>query len=233
LVLRHTFQIGFAASDMCVSLDSIYVLGYKNNSIVHVFDLGGAMIQSFGDSPPDEHPLLRITLSDGLIACHKTGSVVAVFFRHLPLINVYDQGSLLFTRRLPDYRPVDIRTEPDGTVLWAYPEGGGYDQGASLWFSDNSIWAQTGYVVPSSTEYTEIVTYSMLMEDVGLSIRRDLPWLRMVMEESALLQREWPPDRAYPASKRSRLARQVCSRMAGSPRAARLSWSMPQRTPVA
>ncbi|RME20758.1 MAG: hypothetical protein D6800_12830 [Candidatus Zixiibacteriota bacterium] len=116
IVETASFTLDFNPEDLCWMRDRIYVRGYRPDStgtgtIIHVYDLQGKEMASFGEPYEAEHPLMRSILSAGnTIVCLPSEGIVATSYTYLPSIRAYTTaGERLWSARFADFQPVNVR----------------------------------------------------------------------------------------------------------------------------
>ncbi|MDQ7041824.1 MAG: 6-bladed beta-propeller [Rhodothermus sp.] len=119
-VYLEDLQLFAGVEDFCVLQHRLYVRGGDGQlaHYVHVYDLKGRRLQSFGRIPGGyEDELVRVYVAGGLIACLERELLIITASRILPVITAYrPDGTLLWEYRLPDFVPVRIHLPEPGAV---------------------------------------------------------------------------------------------------------------------
>ncbi len=120
IVYLEDLKLVSGVEDFCVLQHRLYVRGSDGQlaHYVHVYDLKGRRLQSFGRIPGGyEDELVRVYVAGGLIACLETEQLIITASRILPVITAYrPDGTLLWEYRLPDFVPVRIYLPEPGIL---------------------------------------------------------------------------------------------------------------------
>jgi hypothetical protein len=125
--LDRTLQVNVAPRDMCLLDGKLYLHGLSRDPelVIHVYDLGGRRLGSFGKVYKSPNTLINATLLDGHIACDpEDGLVFYAPKGGLGEIRAYDtRGREVWLTTIHGYRSSDIIETASGFSV-SLPESG-------------------------------------------------------------------------------------------------------------
>ena len=169
-----SFAVDYNPEALCSIRDMLVVRGYSpgTNSygdILHVYNLNGDLVRSFGAPVAAEHQLMRSRLSVGsLLACDQDNLEVLTSFEYIPLIRGYDiGGDLRWEARLTDFDQINVRLakSPSGSqeLRFGRPEVGMDFVKALTFASRRVVLVQTQEIVAEGKPST----HSYLIDPLG------------------------------------------------------------------
>ncbi len=163
-VLRRSssFPMDFHVSDFCTIGDELYLLGYREGRMVHVYDREGRHRRSFGVPERMNDDYLRTTFSEGVIACLEEPGALLV----LPLLSdrlrVFSlEGEEMWHSRIPDYEHVTIERR-GGSITFSRPSGRHHMTSSISVLGPNRAIVQVGFIgegAKNSEEMTAVTSY--------------------------------------------------------------------------
>lgn len=122
LAYRRTFAAQFQPSGGCRLGDAFILPGWRDKRILHLFDLRGQALRSFGESfSPDSNPAVREVFSQIplRIRCDEAHNRIYVAPSAAPFVRAYDlNGRLVWQNLLPGYNGHEIVQTPQGIVTF-------------------------------------------------------------------------------------------------------------------
>ena len=165
--LVSTSSVGFTPKALCVIGDQLFFSGdwpVRPNDAVHVFDLSGEHLRSFGATYSSPAAHVRALLSDGPLGCHPDSKALVYMFSRLPLLYGYEvTGGSLWTSMFGDFSPGDIIEEGRGSdsEMVLFGSGGReYDRASNVFHvTDHFFIVQTRHIIPRTTTQDKSETY--------------------------------------------------------------------------
>ena len=122
MVYLRDLQLFPGVADFCVLQSRLYVRGSDGQltHYVHVYDLTGRRLQSFGRIPEGGYrdELVRVYVARGRIACLEAAHLIITASDILPVVTAFrTDGTLLWEYRLPDFTPLKIHIPEPGAVI--------------------------------------------------------------------------------------------------------------------
>lgn len=171
----HDLSLPPLARDFCWLGSRLFVLGTINDKIVHELDSNGRIARSFGQPFVTDHELLARMTVDGHIACDQRRGTVLVAPRLLPLLRKYSaSGTLLWTARVPDFNPLTITRNSDGSVTYS-AENGEHSVIVGLQLLPNDlVLLQVGTTRPNTPTAADVTVVNTFVLDgrTGRLVRR-------------------------------------------------------------
>lgn len=124
----HRIELRGEIVDACVLGDLLYIHGRRveEAEVIHVFDMDGTAINSFGVVYSSPNNLVRFQLSRGRIACSEAMGVVVFAPAHLPEVRAYTpSGELLWWWSIEGFRHIGLEEfrRPEATRMWLPDDG--------------------------------------------------------------------------------------------------------------
>lgn len=111
LTTAGSIPIASSAESMCVLPGSRFLIyGYRDGYRLHLFDLSGKLVRSFGPVEADLSPIARDLLTKGLLACDGRGDEVVLSNKFLPVVEAFDlsTGERMWVDTLQPFRPLKV-----------------------------------------------------------------------------------------------------------------------------
>lgn len=142
----YAFEIPFQSDGICTIGNRLYILGYHNGRNLHEFTQRGKMVRSFGSALGAHHPVLRSSLSTGVLACDPESGSVFFLPLLLPELRAYSSdGRLRWTTRIPEYNPTKIERAAKGGISFKSEKGTKADMASSvILLPHGTLIVQTG-----------------------------------------------------------------------------------------
>ncbi len=193
-------KLGVHAAKMCTIGSRIYIYGLDNGTILHAVDTTGQVRQAFGTPFISGSQVLLQSVEPAQLLCIPERGMVLVANAALPQVRAYSsRGRLLWEVTLPDFHPVSITQNSDGSVTFAVPRGG-LDETISLaTISPGLVALQIGHSDKGRQPrdaYTKIQTRLLRLGD-GSEIGRQttVPKLGSVTDSLFLAASNYPRPR--------------------------------------
>lgn len=125
------FTVEFTPEDACVLNGEIYLhgaLAEQSDHSIHVYSRQGTHRRSFGPVYQSDNEFIRLSISDGTIACDRATGTVVFGFTYVPLLYGYSAaGKHRWTSRIRSFEPMPVEqyVSDRGTPGVRY----GYDAG--------------------------------------------------------------------------------------------------------
>jgi hypothetical protein len=137
----RSFSLDFDPTDVCAFGQVLVLAGEREGAFLHVYDLSGRRLRSFGAGFGDslDLPLTRLSKSRSIVACSESGKFIAQASALSPEVRLYDGDSTnqLWSTVLDDSPSVTWTPGAKGSVTLSEPDGG-YDQRVGLVFLDST-----------------------------------------------------------------------------------------------
>jgi hypothetical protein len=144
----RTVRLGSIVSPeaLCSRAGNIVVLGSRAGNLLHVIDSNGEVVRSFGEPFLAAEPVIGSNLNlgkRGRLACTDSpddGPSIVAVSREFGIVHAYTpDGTLMWKRALPAFRPMEIGPTPDGRgVVYRTPREGSYHIAVSVSFADGA-----------------------------------------------------------------------------------------------
>ncbi|HEX6751738.1 MAG TPA: 6-bladed beta-propeller [Longimicrobium sp.] len=165
----RSFPIDFPASDLCALGDRLYLLGFRNGTLIHTYTFDGHPAESFGAAERPRDPYFSVSLARGLIECMEEARTV-IF---LPLLSANVRGwrvdgRLQWTSSIPGYEPVVIRRSGRRVTYSRGPNNRHHMASSIAKLDGASALIQVGFVrdgARSAEEFTEVGSYRVFAAD--------------------------------------------------------------------
>ena len=165
----RSFQIDFGASDLCALGDRLYLLGFRDGTLIHAYTFDGHPGASFGAAERSRDPYFSVSLARGLIECAQEAGMV-IF---LPLLSANVRGwtldgRLRWTSPIPNYEPVVVRRSGRRVTYSRGPTGRHHMASSIARLDASSMLIQVGFIgqgAHSAEEFTEVDSYRVFVAD--------------------------------------------------------------------
>lgn len=194
---RRQIAVRFTAFDLCSTGTAVVLLGTYRGRVLHALPIEGGAIQSFGDPWGPPHPLLERSLSRGFVACSQESDVILAVSSLVPEMRAYrTDGRLLWKRGIPEFKPVVIRPNRDGSVTYGTDAEEYHDivVGASV-IGDGYFLVQYGRLGAGATgtyDVTDPKAVVVSADGVVGPVQRGLPRVLSARDGTALTAQEDP-----------------------------------------
>jgi hypothetical protein len=112
LINRH-------ATDFCFLDDRLFLMGNHKDGVIQEMSLDGTPLRAFGRLYEGKNPLLRASLSLGLVLCVAEAELILTVSPVLPVVRAYSpNGSLMWSARLPEFKETIFKENVDGSVTY-------------------------------------------------------------------------------------------------------------------
>ncbi|HEX2092937.1 MAG TPA: 6-bladed beta-propeller [Longimicrobiaceae bacterium] len=192
LVRTGAFNLPFAAKDLCALGNRLYLLGLHNGASVHQYTPDGRIVRSFGAVYGRGHTVLERSMARGYLACARQSGIVLLLPLMAGNVHAYSaSGEFLWRARIPDYRPVMIRTRRDGGVEYRTRNGASHHLASSIVELYPSLaLVQVGFLgqgVQARGDFARIDSYAVSLRNGRISkLSRPLPRVVSSMGKRAL-----------------------------------------------
>ncbi|MBA2671769.1 MAG: 6-bladed beta-propeller [Gemmatimonadetes bacterium] len=179
---RGGFRLDFPANDLCAAGNRLFLLGYREGSIIHEYRIDGSRVRSFGGGHEPHHPLLRISLSRGSLTCVESRDVLVFLPSLLPVVHAFSAvtGAELWRSNIPAYDAVEIEHGPNNRITYSTRGGGGHHYGSKVVPLDRDYaLLQIGKLGPGTTDpytFVQIDSYMVALTTGRVQrLERQLP----------------------------------------------------------
>ena len=160
IVVDGIVRLSATPWDACVLGDAIIVQGVplEGEGILHVYDLRGTHLASFGEMNAGANLIIRETFTWGSVVCLREAGEALYVPNFSPEIRWYRaDGSLVATDSLPDYSitPAEPARNGGGSFDWS-PEQGAHAVRSILELDPSSVLIQLAYkdaTLPTASDY--------------------------------------------------------------------------------
>lgn len=114
LTASGSVPIAASAEAMCILPGSkLLIYGYREGYRLHVFDLNGKLLRSFGPVETILSPIARDLLTKGLLACDNRSDEVVLSSKFLPVVEAYrvSTGERIWVDTLRPFRPLNVNDQ--------------------------------------------------------------------------------------------------------------------------
>ena len=115
---------GFEALNMCYGNGMMLLAGVNNDHLLHAYANGGKRLRSFAEPMGSPAARRAISMSGTMVACSPESDLYVTAYKALAFVRAFrGDGAPAWSYEIPNFRGLDIRSAPDGSVTFRKPRG--------------------------------------------------------------------------------------------------------------